>query len=136
MTAINPTTKTVNTTTPIHRKDKHIRDSRTNDEHKKGKHVKHSKADEDSKHGKQLMKESEANYDRGNMESSKGKDCMDKNDKDHKKYGHGNKRHAKNFYFLKELLANLLLKVFVWNGNWAFDCDFPGNDLKSVASSH
>ncbi len=87
----------VNTTTPIYKKDKHIKDNRTNDEHKKGKHVngskhvKHSKAEEDSKHGKQLMKEPKANYDRGDMESNKGKDCMDKNDKDNKKHGHGKK---------------------------------------------
>jgi hypothetical protein len=28
-----------------------------------------------------------------------------------------------------------LTKEFVWNGNWAHDCDFPGNDLKSAAIS-
>ena len=26
-----------------------------------------------------------------------------------------------------------MAKEFKWNGNWAHDCDFPGNDLKYVA---
>lgn len=33
------------------------------------------------------------------------------------------------------LSSSAIVRGIRWNGNWAFDCDFPGNDLTSMPSS-